>query len=125
MTPNLRLHRGDGGDDELTRLLRDHYRAPSDDAYWAALEGRILRTVREGDAGWAALDFAPWMRWAVIAASLLACVAGIAEWRARATESRLAYESVLDSQQPIARAVTQTGEQPAREATLRYLMTTY
>ena len=125
MTRHLRLHRGDGGDDELTRLLREHYRAPSDDAYWAALEGRILRTVREGDTGWGALDFAPWMRWAVIAASLLACLAGVSEWRARASESRFANEAVLDSQQPIARAVTQTGEKPAREATLRYLMTTY
>lgn len=123
MSRQLQLHR-DGGDDDLTRLLRAEYAAPTDPAYWDGLERRVLRTLRDAE-GRFFLDVAPWMRWAVAAASVLAAMAGISEWRARESEARMAYRNVLNSSQPAARAALERGEQPAREETLRYLMTNY
>lgn len=120
----LKLHKDGGDDDELTRLLRAAYAAPADPLYWETLEARILRTLREAD-GLSWLEFTPWLRWTVAAASLLAAAAGVIEWRTRAAEERMAYRNVFNSSQPAARAALERGDQPAREETLRYLMTNY
>lgn len=119
---HLQLHRDGGDDDELTRLLREHYRAPANRDYWDRLEARVLRSVHEAD-GRAGLDFAPWMRWAVAAAAVIAVVAGTVEWRAREAEARMAYQAVLGSEQPVARVLS--SDHPARELTLRDLITSY
>lgn len=124
MSKRLQLHRDDGGDDELTRLLREEYAAPASPAYWEQLERRILRTLRESD-GSVYLELVPWMRWAVAAAAMLAVTAGVLEWRSREADERTAYRNVLNSSQPAARAALEKGEQPARDETLRYLMTNY
>lgn len=124
MSKRIQLHRDGGDDDQLTRLLRAEYAAPATAGYWDLLEARILRTLREAD-GSVYTDFLPWARWTVAAAALLALSAGVLEWRARAADERMAYRNVLNSSQPAARAALEKGDQPAREETLRYLMTNY
>ena len=119
---HLQLHRDGRDDDEVTRLLREHYRAPANRDYWDGLEARVLRAIHEAD-GRGGLDFAPWMRWAVGAAAVLAAVAGAVEWRAREADARMAYEAVLGSEQPIARVMS--SDRPTREVTLRDLITSY
>ena len=44
---HLQLHRDGGDDDEVTRLLREHYRAPANRDYWDRLETRVLRSIHE------------------------------------------------------------------------------
>ena len=125
MSKRIQLHRDGGDDDQLTRLLRVEYAAPAADEYWADLEGRILRTLRDAEGRSVYADFVPWARWTVAAAALLALSAGVLEWRAREADERMAYRNVLNSSQPAARAALEKGDQPAREETLRYLMTNY
>ena len=124
MSKRLLLHRDGGDDDEMTRLLRAEYAAPQSADFWDSLERRILRTLREADVGVYA-DFVPWARWTVAAAALLAVTAGFLEWRAREADERMAYRNVLTSPQPAVRAALEKSEKPAREETLRYLMTNY
>ena len=124
MSKRIQLHRDGGDDDQLTRLLRAEYAAPATDGYWDLLEGRILRTLREAD-GSVYTDFLPWARWTVAAAALLALTAGVLEWRTREADERMAYRNVLTSPQPAVRAALEKSEQPARDETLRYLMTNY
>lgn len=119
---HLQLHRDGGDDDDVTRLLREHYRAPANRDYWDGLEARVLRSIHESE-GRSGLDFAPWMRWAVAAAAVVAAVAGAAEWRAREAEARMAYQAVLGSEQPVARVLP--GDRPAHDVTLRDLITSY
>ncbi len=125
MSKRLQLHRNGDDDDPLTRLLRAEYAAPADPAYWEALEGKITRTLREADGRSAYLEFMPWARWTVAAAAVLAFTAGVLEWRMHEANERMAYRNVLNSSQPAARAALERSEQPAREETLRYLMTNY
>ena len=121
--PHLQLHRDGGDDDALTRLLRDHYRAPANRDYWNGLEERVLRAIHESEAR-AVLQFSPWMRWMVAAAVMLAAVAATLEWRAREAEARMAYQAILGTEQPVARLMP-SADRPAREMTLRDLATTY
>jgi hypothetical protein len=124
MSKRLQLFRDGGDDDSLTRALRAEYAAPADPAYWDGLESRVMRTLREAE-GSAYLELLPWMRWTVAAAAMLALTAGVLEWRAREASAVTAYRNVLNSSQPAARAALERGEQPARDETLRYLMTNY
>jgi hypothetical protein len=124
MSKRLRFHR-DGEDDGLTTLLRSAYAAPDDPAYWDGLEARIGRTLREADGGSAYRDLLPVMRLVVGAAAALALAAGVLEYRAHAAAEQVALKNVLNSSQPAARAALEKDEQPAREETLRYLMTNY
>ncbi len=124
MSKRLQLHRDGGDDDELTRLLRAEYAAPASADYWESLQRRVMRTLHEADTGVYA-SFVPWARWTVAAAALLAVAAGVLDWRAREADERMAYRNVLNTSQPAARAALEKGEQPAREETLRYLMTNY
>lgn len=121
--PHLHLHRDEGDDDLLTRLLREHYRAPANRDYWNGLEARVLAAIHESEAR-PFLQFAPWMRWAVAAAAVLAVAAAALEWRARDAEARLAYQAILGTEQPVAR-VMPSADRPAREMTIHDLVTTY
>ena len=120
---HLHLHRDGGDDDDLTRLLRDHYRAPTNRDYWNGLEERVLRAIHESE-GRAVLQFSPWMRWVVAAAAVLAVAAATLEWRARENEARMAYQAILGTEQPVARLMP-SADRPAREMTLHDLATTY
>lgn len=88
------LHR----DDELTARLRALVAPPSDPAYWADLEARILARVRQGRdvTAWWALPERIY-RIGLLAAGLTLIVAGSVYLRHRAAETRMAYETILDS----------------------------
>ncbi|MEY4007063.1 MAG: hypothetical protein RLZZ467_75 [Gemmatimonadota bacterium] len=88
------LHR----DDELTTRLRALVAPPTDPAYWAGLESRILARVRQGReaAAWWALPERIY-RIGLLAAGLTLIVAGSVSLRHRALETRMAYETILDS----------------------------
>jgi hypothetical protein len=110
-----------GRDDTLTRALRELYAAPRDAAYWDALEARILaRLAEEGDAWWTA--FRGWVRVGVAAAVLALVAAGAMLSRAREAEARLAYERVDQPETLAQQIATGTSDLPAREATLRYVI---
>jgi hypothetical protein len=85
-----------GPDDEVTRLLREHYAPPADAGYWDQLEASIMRRVRSQSAGewWEVLS--GWGRAGLAAAAVAAVVVGALAMRARAEETHVAYEAVLN-----------------------------
>jgi hypothetical protein len=123
MSDHLKLH--DDGDAEITRELREIYRAPTDDSYWRSLEARILSGLTRARvptiAWWEELD--RWMRPALAAAAVILLAAGIALVRAHQAEQDVAYEAMLTpASLPLETAVRPV-LQEQRETTFRYLMT--
>lgn len=118
----LRLDDG-GGEDErrISKALRALYAPPADESYWTELETRIMHRVTELDLGWwAELD--RWARPALIAAAALLIAASVAMFRARQTETEIAYENILSpGPAPQETAVRPTLEGD-RDATLRYVL---
>lgn len=123
MTDHLRLHRDD--DEDVTRGLRSLFAAPADDAYWRALEARILARLH-GDAvpsiaWWDELH--SWARPALVAAALVLLAAGVAVARNREVTQQTAFAAVFTpTSLPVETAVRPVLEEP-RDATLRYLIT--
>ena len=124
-------------EDDLTRLLREEYGAPSDPSYWASLEAKTLAqvlghsadgTLAVAGAAAAASDewwepFAGWVRGGLVAACAAVLVAAAALAYTRSEEARLAYESVLETPLPLpSQIVASTPGLSAREATLRYVI---
>ena len=79
---DLRLdHEDNGGDDDITKALRDVYAPPAGDAYWDELESRILSYVRARGktvipVNWWS-DLAAWAGPGLAAAALLFVAAGL------------------------------------------------
>ena len=88
------LHR----DDEVTAHLRGLTAPPADPAYWDGLHARILAHVAEGreDRAWWALSERTY-RIGLMAAGLTLIVAGSLWMRARAIETRMAYETQIET----------------------------
>jgi hypothetical protein len=84
------------GDAELTNALRALYAAPAEDAYWDALEARILAHVAHGDevAKWWG-ELAEMARPGLVAAAALIIAATLAMARSQQLEARNAYGSVI------------------------------
>jgi hypothetical protein len=122
MTDHLKLHT-DGGDEEITRALRNAYVAPQDDSYWRGLEARILsRLVGTPTIAWWE-ELHQWMRPALAAAAVVLLAAGVAVVRAYQVEREATYEAMLTpTTLPVETAVRPV-LQERREATFRYLMT--
>lgn len=106
-----------GGDGELTPALRELYRAPEGEAYWAGLEARILaRTVGASAAGGSpAADVPPmawwqvmgsWSRAGLVAAGLAALLASAAAMRAHEADLQAQYEMVLEANPELANPIT-------------------
>ena len=113
-----------GRDPLVTRLLRDEYAAPTDPAYWTALERRILSRIV--GAGRPAVEwwevFAGWTRGGLVAASIAAAAAAAAMFQTRAAEARVAYEAVVETPPVLPGSrVLRTAGVSEREATLRYV----
>ena len=88
------LHR----DDELTEHLRALTAPPADLAYWDGLHARILARVAQGhDEGeWLAISERTY-RVGLLAAGLTLIVAGSLWMRARSVETRMAYETQIET----------------------------
>src|SRR5207237_9967746 len=86
----------DDVDERIAGGLRALYAAPAGDGYWNELEARIMARVADVELGWwTELD--RWVRPALAAAAVLILAAGIAMFRAQATEREIAYENMLSS----------------------------
>ena len=84
------------GDAELTNALRALYAAPAEDAYWDALEARILAHVARGDEStswWG--ELVEMARPGLAAAAALILAASLALVHSRQEEVRSAYASVI------------------------------
>ncbi len=70
--------RSAGDDPAVTTLLRNNYAAPTDPAYWANFEQRLLTRLREsGPVAWWAV-FSEWRSAGMVAAALALIIAGAA-----------------------------------------------
>jgi hypothetical protein len=111
-------------DDDLTRELAAIYAAPQADAYWSALEQRILASVAAGDGAdewWSVPD--RWLRLGLVAAGIAVIVAGSLFMRTQAQASRMAsYETAVDSAATDAFEVARRGRMSEEQATLRLLI---
>jgi hypothetical protein len=85
-------------DDDLTNELRALVAPPSDAGYWDALEARIMARIERGqeEGRWWALSERMY-RLGMMAAGLILIVAGSVWLRSRAVETRMAYESVIET----------------------------
>jgi hypothetical protein len=85
-------------DDELTNALRAIVAPPGDPGYWDTLESRIMARIERGqeEGRWWALSERAY-RIGMIAAGLMLIVAGSVYLRSRAVETRMAYESVIET----------------------------
>ena len=99
-----------GGDGELTPALRELYRAPTGEAYWAGLEARIMaRAGLDGSAvtpaaWWQVMG--GWSRLGLVAAGLAALLLGAAAIHERQAELRDQYEMVLEEHSTFATPMT-------------------
>lgn len=106
-------------DDALTAALRAIYQRPTGEAYWAALESRIMSRIDESDAWWSVSD--RWVRAGLVAAAVTLLVAGGVFLRAQARINRtLAAESVVEVD-GLGSALAQREPLSQEEATLRKL----
>jgi len=122
MSDHLKLHT-DGGDEAVTRGLRQIYAAPEGDAYWRGLEARILSrlTTAPSIGWWDELDH--WMRPALAAAAVVLLASGVAMFRAYQVEQDTTYEAMLTPTALPVETAVRPMLQEQREATFRYLMT--
>ncbi|HJR62828.1 MAG TPA: hypothetical protein VJ803_03940 [Gemmatimonadaceae bacterium] len=110
-----------GREDPVTGTLRELYAAPADPAYWHSLEAKILARIAQADAWWQ--PYTEWVRVGLIAAGLSALLAGLALVRSREAEARMAYETIIETPRTLPHQMaTETSPLPAREATLRYVI---
>lgn len=102
--------RWNAGDAELTGALRALYAAPADEAYWDALEARILAHIARGDEqpAWYG-ELADMVRPGLLVAAGLILAASLAMLHSRRAEARNAYASVISpagSVEPASRATS-------------------
>ena len=125
----MRIERGtppEGGDEEVTRVLRDLYASPAANAsYWDTLESRIMAriaTAGESPEWWSV--FQGWGHIGLAAAVLAGVLVGTALLRQRESENRIAYEAVMESASviPVAQPTIARGPSRARDATLRSII---
>lgn len=85
-------------DDDLTNELRALVAPPSDPGYWDSLEARIMARIERGqdEGSWWALSERIY-RLGMMAAGLILIVAGTVWLRSRAVETRMAFESVIET----------------------------
>lgn len=108
-------------DPRVTQHLRERHAPPGGDAYWSALEERLLaRVAAPGEAvveWWGVLD--GWRRAGAIAAAVALVAALVTARHERVASARVAYEGAMDT--PAAeRTATDGGS--GRDATLSYVI---
>lgn len=110
-------------DDDLTNELRAIVAPPDAPGYWASLEQRIMARLERGqeEGRWWALSERVY-RLGMIAAGLVLIAAGSVWLRSRAVETRMAYESVMETpgdDQPLLARRNPLDERPATMRALR------
>ncbi len=106
-------------DDALTNELRAIYAPPSNEAYWATLEQRIVAALDAKDIWWTVPD--RWLRTGLIAAAVTLIVAGGLFQRAQASIDRtMVYENVIEVE-GLGSALAQREPLSQEQATLRKL----
>jgi hypothetical protein len=107
-------------DDELTNHLRAIVAPPVDPSYWDGLEQRIMARIGRGqeEGRWWALSERTY-RIGLMAAGLILIVAGSVFLRSRAVETRMAYESVIETPGADQPVFARRGPLDERRATLR------
>jgi hypothetical protein len=111
-------------DNDLTRGLRSLYASPTEESYWRGLEAKILgRIANEGSSDvsqwW--VFFGDWVKAGVVAAGIVAIMAGVALYEARTTDHTAAFEAAWEVA-PDVPVQTAAQTPAAREATLRYVI---
>ena len=104
-------------DDDISNELRAIVAPPSDPRYWDALEQRIMARIERGqeDGRWWALSERAYQL-GLMAAGLILIVAGSVYLRSRAVETRMAFESVIETpgmDQPVFARRNALDERPA------------
>ena len=107
-------------DPRITSALRALLAAPTDAAYWRALESSILTRIAE-DEDWTA-QLARWTGAGLIAAAVATLIAGAALVRAHEIEAREMATLLETPASFTARVATQVSEPDGREATVRYVI---
>lgn len=81
--------------DDVVAAARSMYAAPSGDAYWSALEARIMARISDSTAARWWMVVGGWARSGLVAAAaiIVAAVVGALLLQARNQEMRTAYES--------------------------------
>ena len=109
-------------DDEITNELRAIVAPPTAPGYWDTLEARIMARIERGkdDGRWWALS-ERMHRLGLMAAGLILIVAGSVWLRSRAVETRMAYETVIESSedQPLYARRNPLDERPATMRAVR------
>lgn len=109
-------------DDEISQALRQLFRAPTDEQYWAGLHARITtRVIREADVWWQ--PFSRWVGLGIAVATAAMLLVGFALERARDADGAMAYQAEIGMPRPL--VVQMAAERQLdhrREATLRYLI---
>lgn len=106
-------------DDAVTRALRELYAPPASDAYWSALEQRIVGALDAADSWWTVSD--RWLRTGLVAAAAAVVIATGLFLRAQAQLDRsMAYETVIEVE-GLESALAQREPLSQEQATLRKL----
>ena len=117
---------GGGGDDNVTRVLRDLYAPPASSSYWDQLESRIMERIAGSSTPTEWWEFfGGWVRVGLAAAAAAVILAGTMLVRSRENQTRMAYEAVMESASVIPVAgPTMASDQGrgSRDATLRSIM---
>lgn len=113
----------DGADGTVTRLLREMFAPPADQAYWSRLEASIMtRVTDDPDGSWWTV-VAGWIPAGVAAAALAFLVAGFALMQDRAAERQIAYEQAMRGSAPVSvQTVVRPSGLSEREATLQVVL---
>ncbi|MBM4192806.1 MAG: hypothetical protein FJ202_00300 [Gemmatimonadetes bacterium] len=107
-------------DDAVTEALRGVYAAPTDPAYWTALEARIMGALDDADAWWSVGE--RWTRWGLAAAAAAVLLAAGLFLRAQnLREQELAIDAVIEEVPGLESALAQREPISAEQATLRRL----
>jgi hypothetical protein len=110
------------GDATLTNALRALYAAPAEDAYWDALEARILAHVAHGEESrmwWG--ELVEMVRPGLVAAAALILAATLAMARSQQVEARNAYGSVIAAPSSL-EASSRTPSLGDGDAAMHYLL---
>ena len=112
----------DGRDDEMTRALRAPQAPPGGEAFWEALERRILARVAgvDDDVWWR--QVARWRRGLALAGAAALIVAALAARHSNHIQSIAAYQAIESSRVIPVQVASETEREASRDVTLRYVM---